>query len=105
MQVSEDQIAGAIKSVLGTAGWQHIKAELEIHMQNDLQALASIKRAEGVSDDFLRGRIDRTRFVLTGFDNAVRVHEQKKVLEQLQSAEAPAVGSIYENTEPVNPAA
>lgn len=89
------QIIGDIKGTLSTAGWQHIKRKVAELAQADLAALAAPSRDGQPSDDFLRGRIDRSQFLLSGFENIIAGYEREQIASKLAGQDQPAVGTPY----------
>ncbi len=97
-----------LRHVLASTGWQLVVVPtLTRQLVTDIELLASLKRPEGVSDDFLRGRIEAIKLVLGSFvQQLVEFDNEQKKLKELETEHAKAekgVGGPYD-AEPDNPA-
>lgn len=91
----------ALRQMLTSEGWAKVfSPTLQRTIVADMDSLASPKRPEGISDDYLRGRISAVRDVLTTFNR--RLDEYDFEQQKLRDAESQAAaaekgsGSPYE---------
>jgi hypothetical protein len=88
-----------LRLTLNSLGWKRvIDPSGQAWLQKDIQTLTSLKRPEGVTDDFIRGCIFATERFLTGFHKGLKDHDNKraaKLAELARSVEEPPIGSIY----------
>lgn len=89
-----------LRHTLATEGWmKFITPTLSRTIVADMDSLASPKRPEGISDDYLRGRISAIRDVLLSFQKRLDEYdlEQRKLKDvEAQAADAEkGAGSPY----------
>lgn len=91
-----------LRSTIQSAGWKSVVAPTcGKELQAALDKLTAPKRPEGESDDYLRGRIAACRDFLTMFERGIKQYDAQRAaaslaLEQEQTQEPEAVGSIYD---------
>lgn len=89
-----------LRATLGSPGWQFvIFPTLQKTLITDVDTLTSPKRPEGLTDDYLRGRIESIKSVLRDFGLRLTEHDNRIREEAQLKAQAVAadqtVGSPY----------
>lgn len=93
--------AVALSQTLNSDGWRVlIVPHIRDKMMADINLLTSLKRPEGVTDDFLRGRIDLAKTVIGGFNAMLLEHAANAENAKRQDTEVPAIGSPYAQANP-----
>ena len=95
--MTREQIVAELKHTLNTAGWRHVIVRLaEKKLIEDIDLLTALKRPEGVSDDLTRGRIERTKWFLSSFDDIVREYDNEQTKAKEGAMVVASTGSPYE---------
>jgi len=97
MELTREQAVSELKALLEQTGWTVFENEIRAKMINAHNALASLKRPEGMSDDFLRGQIDLSKFVLAGLRKELSAFDAEKAANAAAAAQTdpPAQGGPY----------
>lgn len=99
--VTLDQKAaiGELKALVGSRGWAIFEQIVQKDGLSALDSLSALKRPEGVTDDFLRGRIAAFKDVIRGPRKIISDFEAN-VAAQKAEREMDPVGSPYVSTGP-----
>ncbi len=89
----------ALGSLFSMPGWKVVEDSVRNEIFKYTEQLSALKRPEGTSDDFLRGRIAMAKEILVQFRAQYREYEARKTLAANPPKEAEAFGSLYAEAE------
>jgi len=97
-----------LRVTIHSLGWTKvIEPTMARMVETDANTLCSLKRPEGVTDDFLRGRIEAFRILREYFHKVVANYDAERFSEaakQAQAAQPPAGSPFAPTHDPDNPA-